>query len=249
MMKLLSFFLFFLMVLPVQAKPLRVAVAANFRSVLEVLAERYEETTEQKISISSASTGVLYNQIVNGAPFDIFLSADSERPKRLENDGLAISESRKLYARGKLVLWNTDKKEISLKDLKNYNGRIAIANPVTAPYGKAAREAIESLGAWQDIQKQLVQGNSIQQAWQFVATGNIKVGLVAKAQLQDEKHQKGQMINIPQSLYSPIDQELVILKRSQQPKNAMKFVDFLLSEPCQKYIGNQGYQTGLLRKH
>ena len=247
--RLLSFLIFFLLILPVQAKPLRVAVAANFRPVLETLAERYEETTDQQVSISSASTGVLYNQIVNGAPFDVFLSADSDRPKRLEIDGLAVAESRKPYARGQLVLWNTDNESISLKNLKDYNGRIALANPVTAPYGQAAREVMESLGIWPDIQKRLVQGNSIQQAWQFVATGNIKIGLVAKAQLQDEKYQQGQMIKIPQSMYNPIDQELVILKRSQQQKQAARFIVFLLSKPSQKYIGSQGYQTALLRKH
>ena len=198
MKRLLSFFIFFLFALPVQARPLRVAVAANFRPVLEVLAERYEKTTEQKISISSASTGVLYTQIVNGAPFDVFLSADSDRPKRLEQEGLVITNSRQPYARGQLVLWSTSDKPVTLKDLKHYKERIAIANPVTAPYGLAARETLESLNIWQDIQQRLVRGASIQQVWQFVASGNIKLGLVARAQLQNPEYSKGQMIKIPQ---------------------------------------------------
>lgn len=244
--RLLSFFILCVLSFTVQATPLRIAVAANFKPVLDELAQQFEKKTGNRLTVSSASTGILYNQIINGAPFDVFLSADRERPKLLEDRGLIVPDSRQPYARGLLVLWNTSDQPISLKELKDYEGRVAIANGVTAPYGLAAEQALKKLDVWENVQKQLVTGNSIQQTWQFVASGNIQLGLVARAQLTDPKYQNAQIIKIPQDLYNPIRQELVILKRSQQPKVAREFVDFVLSEKSQKYIGSQGYQTGLL---
>lgn len=246
--RLLSFFILFVLSFSVEAKPLRIAVAANFKPVLDELAQRFEKKTGNRLTVSSASTGVLYNQIVNGAPFDVFLSADSERPKLLEDKGLIVPESRAPYGRGILVLWNTSDQPVTLDDLKKYEGRVAIANPLTAPYGLAAEQALKNMGAWHNVQKRLVTGNSIQQTWQFVASGNIQLGLVARAQLMDAKYSKAQITKIPQNLYDPIRQELVILKRSQQPKTAQAFVDFLLSEKSQNYIGSKGYQTSLLQK-
>lgn len=245
--RLLSFFLLCALSFTVQAAPLRVAVAANFKPVLDELARRFEKKTGHRLTVSSASTGVLYNQITHGAPFDVFLSADSERPRLLEEQGLIIPDSRQPYARGVLVLWNISDQPVSLRELKDYQGRIAIANPVTAPYGLAARQALQRLGAWQNVQKQLITGNSIQQTWQFVASGNIQLGLVAKAQLVDPKYQNAQITNIPLNYYEPIRQELVILKRSRQPQVAKAFTEFVFSEKSQKYIASQGYQANRLR--
>ena len=250
--RLLSFFivcvLSFTLSFSVEAAPLRIAVAANFKPVLDELAQRFEQKTGKHLTVSSASTGVLYNQIVNGAPFDVFLSADSERPRLLEDRGLIVPDSRQPYARGILVLWNTSDQPVSLKELKDYKGRIAMANPLTAPYGLAAEQTLKNLGVWHNEQKRRVTGNSIQQAWQFVASGHIQLGLVAKAQLIDPKYQNTQVTKIPQNLYDPIQQELVVLKRSQQPEIARVFAEFVLSQKSQKYIGSQGYQTGLLQK-
>lgn len=245
--RLLSFFvlcaLSFALALPAEAATLRIAVAANFKPVLEELAQRFEQTTGHRLTVSSASTGVLYNQIVNGAPFDVFLSADAERPKLLEEKGLIIPDSRRPYARGILVLWNTSDQSVSLKELKDYEGRIAVANPVTAPYGLAAKQALKRSGVWDHVQKRLVTGNSIQQTWQFVSSGNVQMGMVAKVQLADPKYQNTQIIDIPQELYEPIRQELVVLKHSRQPKIAREFAEFILSEKSQNYIVSKGYQT------
>ena len=248
--RLLSFFILCLLSLslPAEAAPLRIAVAANFKPVLDELAQRFEKKTGNRLTVSSASTGVLYNQIINGAPFDVFLSADNERPKLLEDRGLIVPDSRAPYGRGVLVLWNTSDQPVTLDDLKEYKGRVAIANPITAPYGLAAEQTLKKLGAWQNLQKRLVTGNSIQQTWQFVASGNIQLGLVAKAQLTAPKYKNAQITRIPQNLYDPIQQELVILKRTRQPKIAQAFVEFVLSEKSQSYIGRQGYQTALLVK-
>ena len=250
--RFLWLFILFVLALPLQAAfggqkaPLRVAVAANFKPVMTVLAARYEKITNKPVTISSASTGVLYNQIIHGAPFDVFFSADSKRPGLLEEKGLIITGSRQPYARGLLVLWNTGDQPVLLNKLKGYKGRIAIANPGTAPYGLAAQQTLEKLDAWQNIKSQVVQGNSIQQTWQFIASGNVNLGLVARAQLVDPKYKNARIIHIPQELYNPIRQEMVILKRTKQPRVAKDFIGFLLSEHSQSYISSQGYQTGLL---
>ena len=228
------------------AAELKVAVAANFKPTLETLAKTFEEETGHRIVISSASSGALYNQILYGAPFDVFLSADSERPEQLEKQGLALADSRQLYASGALVLWRPEpdknqNKALTLDDLTNHKGRLAIANPITAPYGLCAKQVLDNLGLWQSFQPRLVKGASIAQAWQFVASGNAQAGLVAKAQLVDQLHDKQRIFQIPANLCRPIHQELVILKRTEEPAVARAFVEFLLSPATQKTMEKHGY--------
>ncbi|MGO0305721.1 molybdate ABC transporter substrate-binding protein [Endozoicomonas acroporae] len=241
-----TLFLAFVLSFPgasVYAEELKVAVAANFKPSLDVLAKAFEADTGHRLLISSASTGVLYNQITHGAPFDIFLSADSLRPKLLEKKGLTLKGSRHPYALGELVLWSPgfsakEGRTMTLEDLAVYQGRLAIANPATAPYGLAAQQVLEKLGFWSSFRSRLVQGASVQQAWQFVASGNIPAGLVAKAQLVDND---GHIFSIPATLYDPIQQDLVILKRTRQPGAARAFVAFILSPSAQRTIARQGY--------
>ena len=236
----LSLALWVTMICPfANAGALRVAVAANFKPVLDVLAEQFEQKHDTKVLVSSASSGILYNQISHGAPFDLFLSADDERPERLEQDGLIVQGSRVPYAYGRLVLWDTSGKTPELKNLSNYQGKLAIANPALAPYGLAAKQTLEQLNLWQRYQRRLVQGASIQQAWQFVASGNIKVGLVAKAQVLDEP--ATQIMEIPEHFHDPIRQELVVLKRGNQAL-AQSFKAYLLNERSQAFIETQGYR-------
>lgn len=235
------------------AANLKIAVAANFRPSLDILAKTFETKTGHRLLISSASTGVLYNQITNGAPFDLFLSADSLRPKMLEEKGLILADSRHTYALGQLVLWSPGlpgndrgNKAMTLKELAGYTGRLSIANPGTAPYGVAAQQVLERIGLWSSFRPRLVQGASIQQAWQFVASGNIPVGLVAKAQLVDQKNNNGHVSPVsvelvPAELYDPIQQDLVILQRTKKPEVARDFVAFLLSQPIQNMIVEHGY--------
>ncbi|USE37906.1 molybdate ABC transporter substrate-binding protein [Endozoicomonas sp. SCSIO W0465] len=232
----------------VYAAELKVAVAANFKPSLEKLAKAFAAETGHRLLISSASTGVLYNQITNGAPFDVFLSADSLRPERLEQQGLVLKGSRHPYALGELVLWSPgfsgkDGKNnpMTLEDLAVYQGRLAIANPATAPYGLAAQQVLEKLGFWSPFRSRLVQGASIQQAWQFVASGNVPVGLVAKAQLVGDKNNDGHIFPIPATLYDPIRQDLVILNRTSQPEAAKALVAFILSPSVQNTLAKQGY--------
>lgn len=242
----------------VYSAELKVAVAANFKPSLAILAKTFTAETGHRLLISSASTGALYNQITHGAPFDLFLSADSQRPKMLEEQGLALADSRYTYALGELVLWSMGAADgvsddsgkntaMTLADLANYSGRLAIANPGTAPYGVAAQQVLEKLGLWSSFRPRLVQGASIQQTWQFVASGNIPVGMVAKAQLANQKNNNGHVVSIPTDLYDPIQQDLVILKRTKEPEAAKALVAFLLSPPVQGTIAQHGYLTASTR--
>ncbi len=230
-----------------QAETVRVAVSANFKPVLKSISERFEKQSGHNVSISTASSGTLYNQITNGAPFDLFLSADSARPEQLEEKGLIKTGSRKPYAYGRLVLWDTtasgNKPPLTIQQLKSWQKRIAIANPRTAPYGAAAKQVLEGLGIWKERRKQRVQGNSIQQAWQFVASGNVQIGLVALSQLTGDTLK--QVSYIPDNLYQPIRQEMVILKKSQEKQSVQQFADYLLSGESQTYIAHHGYHSVL----
>ena len=240
LMTLVCFFSF-----PVQAAQLRVAVAANFKPVLQILAQHFEQDTHHKVSLSSASSGVLYNQITHGAPFDLFLSADSSRPRQLEKQGLTVKGSRKTYAYGELVLWSRGEDKVSLNDLRTYKGRLAMANPVTAPYGLAARQVLKKMSLWNHYRKRVVKGASIQQTWQFVASGNVPMGLVARSQLVSEPYKSANISAIDSTLYDPIQQELVILKRTVQGDLAQAFSDYILSEKSQSLIASQGYQPAI----
>ena len=230
------------------AAQLKVAVAANFKPTLETLAETFEKETGHSLLISAASSGVLYNQIIYGAPFDVFLSADVERPTQLEEQGLTLEGSRQLYASGVLVLWRPgfDQRKsndvLTLNDLTNHKGRLAIANPATAPYGFCAKQVLENLGLWPSIQSRLVKGASIAQTWQFVASGNAPAGLVAKSQVMDHVHDKRRVLQIPDNMYRPIKQELVILKRTREPEAARELANFLSSPTAQKIIEEYGYK-------
>ena len=239
-----------LLSLSATAADLRVAVSANFKPVLEHLAGQFYEQSGHKVSISSASTGVLYNQIMHGAPFDLFFSADQARPLELENNGKALADSRKTYAFGRLVLWdrNTERKHpFTMKQrgewlgewLGEWKGKLAIANPKTAPYGLAAEQSLEKLGLWKSYQGRLVQGANIQQTWQFVASGNVEVGLVALSQLSGDERKR--VTYVPDTFYDPIRQDMVILKNSPNKKEAQAFSVFVLSASSQKYIAAHGY--------
>ncbi len=243
LMMLIRCFFLFIALLPwtVYSAELRVAVAANFKSVLEQLSQQFMEKTSGTIYLSSASSGVLYNQIIHGAPFDVFLSADAERPIKLESRGIALKNSRRTYAIGQLVLWDKSGTIKKTADLKQWSGKFVIANPDTAPYGLAAKQTLEKLGLWRSYQPRVIQGSNIQQAWAFVDSGNAPLGMVAASQLTDQKDRRGIMV-IVDELHDPIRQEMIILKRSKHLKLARQFTDFLLSPESQRWIAIHGYQ-------
>lgn len=229
-----------------QAELVRVAVAANFTDASRQLAERFQQDTGHQAIISYGSTGKLYAQILNGAPFDVFLAADEARPSLLEQQGQAVSGSRFTYARGKLVLWSRDANHFDNGPDYLTGGqfqRLAVANPRTAPYGLAAQQVLEGLDLWQPLQARLVRGESIAQTFQFVATGNAETGFVALAQVQAWPQSPGSLWDIPQSLYDPINQQAVLLSRGQDNPAAQAWLTFLASDAARAMIQQAGYDT------
>lgn len=228
------------------AGEVRVAVATNFLSTLKEIKESYEQDTEHRAIISSGSSGKLYAQIRNGAPFDVYLSADVTRPKLLEDERLAVQGSRFTYAVGRLTLWSIDSTLIK-NDGKTVltNGRfsrLAIANPKTAPYGAAAKTILQALGLWNSVKGQIVQGENIGQAFQFVYSQNAQLGFVALSQVLDPKiNGSGSRWDVPENFYEPLRQQAVLLVRGQQNPAAQKFLDFVNGPKGRKIIKRYGY--------
>jgi molybdate transport system substrate-binding protein len=221
-----------------------VAVAANFTDATRDLVPLFEEATEHTARVSYGSTGKLYAQIANGAPFDVFLAADVARPKRAEKEGLAMPGSRFTYARGRLVLFSTTPGLFEDGEAYLRQGdfaRAAIANPRTAPYGLAARQVLEHLGLWAGLRSRLVRGNSISQAFQFVATGNAEVGFVALSQVRAWTGGAGSQWVVPQAFYAPIDQQAVLLARGADNAAARAFLEFLRGPEAREVILGYGY--------
>jgi len=223
---------------------LHVAVASNFLFPLKLLAKRFQAETGIKLIASSGSTGTLYAQISNGAPYDVFLAADKERPQMLINKGFAIKESLKTYAYGQIILWGNDREMSSAECLAKLekSGRLAIANPQTAPYGAAAKESLQALGLWKKIKPRIVYGNNIVHAFQFVHTGNVDFGIVALSEyLRKGQQRPGCSWTIPEKYYERLEQQAVILKRTEKNATAVKFMAFLADEMTRKYLKDLGY--------
>jgi molybdate transport system substrate-binding protein len=230
---------------PLWAAEAQVAVAANFAEPIKAVAAVLAKTTGHTLKVSTGASGAFYTQIRNGAPFDVFLSADNERPELLEKDGLAQPGTRFTYATGKLVLWSARAGRVDPKGavLKAANlGKVAYANPRTAPYGAAAVQAMQRLGHSAALAPRLVQGESIGQTYAFVKTGNADVGFVALSQvLQGGQLKEGSMWVIPQAHYDPIRQDAVILKRGANNEAARALVQLLQSPNIRDLIRSYGY--------
>lgn len=172
---------------PVYAAQIRVAVASNFTTAAKSLKLEFEKQSEHTVSLSFASTGKLYAQIKNGAPFDIFLAADTERPELLEREGFVAADNRFTYALGQLVLWSSSLEDLDADTLSKIEfNNLAIANPKLAPYGLAAEQVLENLKLREQLQEQLVFAENVAQAFAFVYTGNADLGFIAQSQLQGE---------------------------------------------------------------
>jgi len=221
-----------------------VAVAANFTDATRDIVSLFEKTTGHTAKVSFGSTGKLYTQIENGAPFEVFLAADSNRPEKAEIEGLAVPGSRFTYAKGKLALWSIkagvfDDGEAYIKSLSF--SRAAMANPNTAPYGLAAQQVMEHIGVWGQARPKLVQGDNIAQTFQFAATGNVDVGFVAFSQVKAWKNEPGSLWEIPDGYYQPIAQQAVLLKKGEGKLAARAFLDFLKTPEAHRVITGYGY--------
>ena len=230
----------------VLAEEVTVAVASNFLNPFKQLVPVFQKQSGHTVRTVSGSTGKLYAQIIHGAPFEVFLAADSERPRLLEQNGRAVAGSRFTYARGKIVLWSADPRRITVDGksiLRQRNFKhLALANPKTAPYGKAAHTTLMRLKLWRSISPVMVQGENISQTFQFVATGNAEVGFVALSQILDSHMKiKGSQWIVPEHLYDSIDQDAVLLKRGKSQPAARALLQFLKSDTARKLIQSYGY--------
>ncbi|HEX2791353.1 MAG TPA: molybdate ABC transporter substrate-binding protein [Steroidobacteraceae bacterium] len=219
-----------------RAEDLNVAVAANFFGTLQRLAPKFEQASGNKLLLSSGSSGQFYTQIREGAPFDVLLSADSDRPKQLEAEGLGLAGSRFTFAIGTLVLWSP-KPGVVDRDGKVLRAgayrMIGIAEPRNAPYGAAAQQVLSALGLWDQLNqdKKLAVGENINQAWQFAATGNVDMAFVALSQVSDDNVISGSYWLPPQALYTPLTQDAVILTRTSKRAVAEAFLKWLRQDP------------------
>ena len=222
---------------------IKVAVAANFTNTLNAVIQHYQKQHPNvQFKISSASTGVLYNQIVNGAPYDMFFSADWQRPDKLVKQGIGHKHRSAVYAIGQLSFWSP---KISEKNLATAltaltqikQQRLAIANPEVAPFGKGAMQAIKRAGFISAVNERIVKGNNVSQAFQFVQAGAATAAIVATSLVQQERLKK-QSFQLPDNLYSPIKQQMLVI---QELPHVMAFYQFILSPAARSIIAENGY--------
>ena len=239
-----------LLSLPLAAATATVAAATNFRATLNTLVATFERTSAHRLRLVSSSTGVLYNQILHGAPFDLLLAADSEHPLLLEKNALGHAGSRFTYATGTLALVFTLPPIQALDSahpqpafaalLGDSVGKIALANPALAPYGLASRQVLKHLGLWQSLQSRLVMGNSVAQSHQFVATGNSPLGFIALAQAYSTRPALPYW-PVPPSWHRPIQQQAILLQSGHSNPAAVDFHRFLSSPVAVAIIRGDGY--------
>jgi molybdate transport system substrate-binding protein len=229
----------------VQADEVKVAVASNFYKPMQQLAKEFEQSTGNKIILSAGSTGALYAQIKNGAPFEIFLAADQRRPQELSNEKLAIESSRFTYAQGKLALWSKKLGFNTQQDFTNALAtmdHIAIANPKNAPYGAAAIDTMQQLGIYEKAQPKLVEGNNIGQTYQYVSSETVICGFVALSQVYENGQlSEGSAWLVPSHLHRPLKQDAVLLTLGEKSSAAQNLLSFLQSEPVKQTIRSFGY--------
>lgn len=232
------------LVAPASAADTQVAVAANFTDPAKEIAAAFAKATNHDAVLSFGSSGVFYAQMAHGAPFEVFLSADAERPAKAEREGLAVPGSRFSYAIGRLVLYSAipglvDDGGTVLK--RGTFRKIAIADPLAAPYGLAAVQTMQKLGIYPALASKMVKGSSIAQAYQFVATGAAEMGFLALSQVIDVPG--GSRWIVPDRLHATIDQQAVLLRTGQNNPAALAFLDFLKSPTARAIIRRYGYMT------
>ena len=229
-----------------QADEVQVAVAANFTAPMQQIAAQFEKDSGHKATLAFGATGKFYAQIINGAPFEILLSADDETPAKLEKEGLGVAGSRYTYAIGTLVLWSANPTLVDARGeiLKTGNFKhLALANPKTASYGTAAVEALNKLGLLNSLQSRFVQGENISQTQQFIMSGNAELGFVALSQVyKDGKIAGGSAWIVPANLYQPIQQDAVLLSKGKDKPAAIALLAYLKGDKARAIIKSYGYE-------
>jgi len=230
-----------------KVQTLRVAAAADLQFAMDDLAGRFEGQTGTKVTMSYGSSGNFRAQIQNGAPFDLFFSADAQYPEQLISAGLAEAHSLTVYARGRLVLWApagmnlglAEKGFAALRDSRV--GKIAVANPEHAPYGRAAIAALRKAEIYEEVRSKLVFGESISQAAQFAQSGSAQVGIIALSLTFAESMKGGERWEIPENLYPAIEQAAVVVNASPNKEAARAFLGYVKSEEGRNVLSNYGF--------
>ena len=224
---------------------LTIAAASDLTPAFEEIGRAFESANKTKIVFTFGSTGMLTRQIENGAPFDLFAAANVSYIDELEKQGLIISDSKTIYARGRITLWTPNTSNIRLQGIADLARpevmRIAIANPDHAPYGLAAKQALESAGIWDRVKPKLVFGDNIRQTFQYAETGNVDVAIVS---LSLSTESRGRWTLIPEELHQPIDQGLGIVKTTKNEKAARAFTAFLSGPQGQAIMKKYGFGRG-----
>lgn len=229
---------------PADAEEVTVAVAANFLPAFRAITIEFEQATEHRITTIAGASGKFYSQITHGAPFDVFFSADQERPQRLEEEGAAVKGSRFTYAIGRLILWSPDAALVTGEQTLRsapFN-HLAMANPQVAPYGVAARQVMMKLGLWDQLQSRIVHGESLGQTMGFITSGNAELGFIALSQALDPAiTQAGSRWDIPLDLYDPINQDVVLLTKGRSNPGAEALLVFVRGADARRVIERFGY--------
>ena len=240
---LLSGFTFF-----ADAKSVHVAVASNFSSTMKSLVTEFEKTSDYHIALSFGSSGKFYAQIKQGAPYELFFSADQAKPDALQKEGLVIAASRFTYAVGRLAVWSTRPEfanQIQTKLKQGAFHKLALANPKIAPYGIAALEVLKNLELVDATQSKWVRGENVAQTYQFVSSGNADLGFIALSQLLGKntpsKIQQDSYWLVPEKMHRPIKQDVVLLLRAAKSQGANAFLDFIHTAKAQNIIAQYGY--------
>jgi molybdate transport system substrate-binding protein len=237
-----------------EERELRIAAAADLKFAMAELASQFEKQTGTKVNVTYGSSGNFFAQIQNGAPFDLFFSADAEYPQKLAAAGLADSHTLYEYAVGRMVIWAPAESKL---DLSNQGWRalldasvqkIAVANPEHAPYGRAAVSALQAAGIYEQVKPKLVYGENISQAAQFVQSGNAQAGIVAMSLAISPGMKDGKSWTIPASLHPPIEQEAVVLSTAKDKDAARAFLDYVQSALGKAVLQKSGFAAPPARK-
>lgn len=224
------------------SQELVVAAAANLTDAFAEVGSRFTNKTSIRVVFSFGATADLAKQIENGAPFDVFAAADAEHVDQLERKGLLTPGTRRLYARGRLVLWVPPGNGLKVERIEDITarafGRIAVAKPDVAPYGRATVESLRALGVWTEVEKKVVYGQNVSQTKQYAATGNAEAAFIPLALV---KPGEGSYLEVNEGLHQPIDQALGIIRDSPRQAAARQFVEFLLSVEGQDLLTKKGY--------
>jgi molybdate transport system substrate-binding protein len=220
-----------------------VAAAANLTDAFAELGKEFTARTGVRVTFSFGATADLARQIENGAPFDVFASADVEHVERLDRLGLVTPDTNKVYARGRLALWIPQGSELTLTRLEELTRpeveRVALAKPDVAPYGRAAVEALRALNIWPQVEPKVIYGQNVSQAKQYAATGNAEVAFIPRALV---KPGEGRFVEVDERLHGPIDQAIAVIKDSRRQDSARSFVSYVLSPAGQALLERYGYK-------